>query len=88
MRRRAPAGLLLMGIAYLAYVSLDLPDGLLGVAWPSMRASFGIPLDALGAFLAAATVGYLASSTGVASLMTRLTLGVLLARTPPAPGSA
>jgi len=68
-----------MGIAYLAYVSLGLPDGLLGVAWPSMRASFGIPLDALGAFLVAATAGYLASSTGVASLMTRLTLGVLLA---------
>ena len=78
MKRRAPQGVALIAIAYLGYVSLGLPDGLLGVAWPSMRATFTQPLDALGALLAAATVGYLASSTAVASLLARMSIGVLL----------
>ena len=78
MRRRAPAGLALVAIAYLGYVSLGLPDGLLGVAWPSMRATFAQPLDALGPLLAAGTIGYLASSTAVASLLARMSIGVLL----------
>ena len=78
MSRRAPAGIALIAIAYLGYVSLGLPDGLLGVAWPSMRATFAQPLDALGPLLAAATVGYLASSTAVASLLARMSIGVLL----------
>ncbi|MBC8161961.1 MAG: MFS transporter, partial [Roseiflexaceae bacterium] len=42
---------LLIGLAYLAFISLGLPDGLVGVGWPSIRASFGLPLDALGALL-------------------------------------
>ena len=78
MKRRAPQGVALIAIAYLGYVSLGLPDGLLGVAWPSMRATFTQPLDALGPLLAAATVGYLASSTAVASLLARMSIGVLL----------
>lgn len=41
---------LLLVIIYLAFVSLGLPDGVLGLAWPSMRASLGLPLDAVGAF--------------------------------------
>ena len=31
---------LLIGLAYLSFVSLGLPDGLFGIAWPSVRASF------------------------------------------------
>jgi len=38
----------LIGLAYLAFVSLGLPDGLIGVAWPSIRAHFNLPVDALG----------------------------------------
>ncbi|MGH9852668.1 MAG: MFS transporter, partial [Blastocatellia bacterium] len=53
---------LLIGLAYLSFVSLGLPDGLLGVAWPSIRASFDLPLDALGALLVMFTIGYLISS--------------------------
>ncbi len=78
MSGRAPRGLALIAIAYLGYVSLGLPDGLLGVAWPSMRATFAQPLDALGPLLASATLGYLASSTAVASLLARMSIGVLL----------
>lgn len=78
MTRTSRGALALIAIAYLGYVSLGLPDGLLGVAWPSMRATFVQPLDALGPLLASATIGYLASSTAVASLLTRMGIGVLL----------
>ncbi|MDQ3098094.1 MAG: MFS transporter [Chloroflexota bacterium] len=78
MSRTSRGALALIAIAYLGYVSLGLPDGLLGVAWPSMRATFVQPLDALGPLLASATIGYLASSTAVASLLSRMGIGVLL----------
>ena len=35
---------LLLIIIYLGFVSLGLPDGVLGLAWPGMRASLGEPL--------------------------------------------
>jgi MFS family permease len=41
---------LLLVIIYLSFISLGLPDGVLGLAWPSMRASLGLPIDAVGAF--------------------------------------
>lgn len=41
---------LLLGIIYLAFISLGLPDGVLGVAWPSMRLSLGLPLEAMGLY--------------------------------------
>ncbi len=69
----------LTGLASLAFVSLGLPDGLLGVAWPSMRADFGLPLDALGALLAAFTSGYVSASFAGGRLLARLGLGALLA---------
>ena len=74
-----PARLLLPTLASLAFVSLGLPDGLLGTAWPSIRASFGRPLDAQGALLVAFTIGYVTASFGAGSLLVRLTLGRLLA---------
>ena len=40
--------LILLIVIYLAFVSLGLPDGVLGLAWPGMRASLGQPLEALG----------------------------------------
>ncbi len=73
------ARLLLPALASLAFVSLGLPDGLLGTAWPSIRASFGRPLDAQGALLVAFTIGYVTASFGAGSLLARLSLGRLLA---------
>ena len=40
--------LLLLAIIYMAFISLGLPDGVLGLAWPGMRASLGQPLEVLG----------------------------------------
>ena len=74
----ARAGLLL-GLAFVAFVSLGLPDGLLGVAWPSMRRSFGLPLDALGSLLVSTTLGYVTASFLSGAILRRIRLGALLA---------
>lgn len=73
------ASLLIVGLAYLSFVSLGLPDGLNGVAWPSIRASFNLPLDALGALLIMFTLGYLVSSFSSGRLLARMSVGTLLA---------
>jgi fucose permease len=71
--------LLLIGIAYLGFVSLGLPDGLLGVGWPSIRGTFGLPLDALGGLLLTFTAGYLVSSFSSGRILARIGVGTLLA---------
>jgi fucose permease len=71
--------LLLLALAYLGFISIGLPDGLLGVAWPSMRASFQLPLDALGGLLVSYTAGYLVASFSSGQLLRRLSVGALLA---------
>ena len=39
---------LLVIVIYLAFISLGLPDGVHGLAWPGMRAALGQPVEALG----------------------------------------
>ncbi|KFI45489.1 Fucose permease [Bifidobacterium bohemicum] len=39
---------LLLGVIYLAFVSLGLPDSLLGAAWPSMQPQMKVPLSWVG----------------------------------------
>jgi fucose permease len=70
---------LLLPIAFLAFIALGLPDGILGVAWPSMRAAFSVPLDALGLLLTAAVAGYVLSSFSCGLLLKRMRIGTLLA---------
>lgn len=65
-------------LAFAAFIALGLPDGLLGVAWPSIRAGFSIPIDSLGIFLIAGTSGYLTSSFLSGTLLSRLGVGRLL----------
>jgi fucose permease len=65
-------------LASLGFVSLGLPEGLLGVAWPSIRASFGLPLDALGLLLATFASGYFVSSAVSGRFITRLGIGSVL----------
>lgn len=76
---RPPSKLGLILLAYIAFISLGLPDGLLGVAWPSIRANFSRPLDSLGWLLMATTTGYLTSSFLSGRIMARLGVGGLLA---------
>ena len=35
-------------IIYIAFISLGLPDGMLGAAWPTMRLGFGMPVGHAG----------------------------------------
>ena len=69
----------LVVLAYVAFIALGMPDGLLGVAWPSVRASFSIPLDAVGLLLSATVTGYLISSFLNGPLIARLGVGKVLA---------
>ncbi len=69
----------LAALAFLAFVSLGLPDGLLGVAWPSISRDFALPLDALGILLAFTTAGYLTSSFLGGRILRVLPIGSMLA---------
>lgn len=66
-------------LAYVAFIALGLPDGLLGVGWPSIRTGFSIPLDAIGMFLTALVVGYMTSSFLSGFLLSRVGVGRVLA---------
>ncbi len=66
-------------LSFIAFVALGLPDGLLGVAWPSIRNGFSIPLDALGMFLTALVIGYMTSSFFSGPIVTRFGVGKVLA---------
>ena len=47
---------ILLGTIYLAFISLGLPDSVLGVAWPTMRSSLGQPLESAGMITLVLTV--------------------------------
>ncbi|HNZ12537.1 MAG TPA: MFS transporter [Anaerolineaceae bacterium] len=76
-KKTSKIGLILL--AFVAFIALGMPDGLLGVGWPSIRAGFGIPLDSLGMLLIASMTGYLASSFLSGKLIARMGVGGLLA---------
>lgn len=40
--------LILLLIIYLSFISLGLPDSILGVSWPAMQMEWNLPLDSLG----------------------------------------
>src|SRR3954470_8589827 len=68
----------LLALAFVAFVSLGQPDGVLGVAWPSIRHTFRLPLSHLGVLLTTIMVGYLASSFSSGAVVARLGVGRLL----------
>ncbi|HDQ15198.1 MAG TPA: MFS transporter [Sediminispirochaeta sp.] len=68
----------LLYLSFLAFISLGLPDGLLGIAWPSMSGSFGQALSRLALLQVAMTSGFFLSSTNTARLIRRLGVGRLL----------
>jgi MFS family permease len=68
----------LLLLAYLAFLGISLPDGLLGVSWPSMSVSFGQPVGALGLVLPFAVVSSMLSSASTGVLLTRIGLGRIL----------
>jgi fucose permease len=74
--RNLKLGLIIL--AYIAFIALGMPDGLLGVAWPSIRGGFSIPLDAMGLLLIMSTTGYLVSSFSSGKIIAWLGVGRVL----------
>lgn len=62
-------------IIYLSFISLGLPDSLLGAAWPVMQADFGAPFGVAGVLSIIIAVGTIISSLASGTLMKRVGTG-------------
>jgi fucose permease len=65
-------------LAFGCFIALGLVAGLLGVAWPSIRSTFGLPLDAVVALLISSTIGFVFGSVMAGQIMVRFGVGVTL----------
>ncbi len=73
-------GTILLLVIYLAFISLGLPDSLLGAAWPVIRPDLEAPLGMAGLLSMTVTVGTIASSLLSGAVVRRFgTGGVTLA---------
>ncbi|MBQ9071227.1 MAG: MFS transporter [Clostridia bacterium] len=70
---------LLLALIYLAFISLGLPDSLLGSAWPIMRADLGAPLSAAGVISMIIAGGTIVSSLFSDKLTKKLGAGLVTA---------
>lgn len=66
-------------LSYLAFFSIALPDSMLGVAWPSMRLSFGQSLGAAGLIPPFGVAATIVSTLLTRHVVARLGIGRLLA---------
>jgi len=71
--------ILLVAIAFLAFLAIGLTAGLMGVAWPSMRDAFGVGDAAFGTLSLITTTGVLIVTLNSGRLIARLGTGPLLA---------
>lgn len=53
---------LLLAVIYLAFISLGLPDSLLGAAWPTMYPEFDVPVSYAGIISMIIALGTIVSS--------------------------
>ena len=70
---------LLLAVIYLSFISLGLPDSLLGSAWPVMHADLGVPMSWAGAVSIIISVGTILSSLQSDRLTRRLGAGKVTA---------
>ncbi len=68
----------LLAVIYLAFISLGLPDSVLGVAWPAMRLTFGQPLQSAGLVMFILTLCSAISGFASAAVLKRLGVGLVL----------
>lgn len=69
----------LLSLSFIGFVSLGLPDAVIGVAWPSVRDTFQLRQGAVGLILVVSGVGYLLSSFFAGRLMHTFGIGLVLA---------
>ena len=68
---------LLLFIIYLSFISLGLPDGLLGAAWPTMYLEFGVPVSYAGLISTIISVGTVISSLQSDRMTRRFGTGIV-----------
>ena len=72
-------GALLLAIIYLAFISLGLPDSLLGAGWPAMYPALGAPVAFAGLVSALISCGTITASLLSDRLTHRLGAGLVTA---------
>lgn len=70
---------LLLAVIYLSFISLGLPDALLGSAWPSMYGEFDVPVSYAGIISMIIALGTIVSSLQSDRLTKRLSAGKVTA---------
>ena len=70
---------LLLAIIYISFISLGLPDSLLGSAWPVMHQDIGAPLSVAGVITMVIAGGTIISSLFSAKIINRAGTGVVTA---------
>ena len=65
-------------LSYVGFVSLGLPDTVLGAAWPAIRVDLGVPLQSAGAAVTVTTVGVVIASASSGWLRARLGTAAVL----------
>ena len=68
---------LLLAVIYVAFISLGLPDSVLGSAWPSIYAGFNVPMSYAGILSTLAAGGTIVSSLFSVRLIRRYGTGVV-----------
>ncbi len=79
IEQRTHSPRLLLAIAYLGFISLGLPDTVIGVAWPSVRDSFHLQQKSIAFIFAGAGLSYFLSSFFTGRLLGFVGIGFLLA---------
>ncbi len=70
---------LLLAVIYISFISLGLPDALLGAAWPSIYQGFGVPVSYSGVIFCIISAGTVISSLQSDRLTRRFGAGVVTA---------
>lgn len=70
---------LLLAVIYISFISLGLPDGLLGAAWPTMYPQFDVPVSYAGCVSMIIAVGTIISSLQSDRLTSRFGTGKVTA---------
>lgn len=70
---------LLLAVIYISFISLGLPDALLGSAWPAMCAEFGVPVSYAGGISTIIALGTIVSSLQSDRLTRKLGTGKVTA---------
>ena len=63
----------------MSFISLGLPDGVMGVAWPAVRVDMGQPLAAVGVFTLVGTICAAVSSYFAGAIVKRVGTGAVVA---------